>query len=462
MRAVLISAALLSACAVGPDYERPAFDLPNAYLTTLSLDEVQEVGLWWQGFKDPAMGALIETALSQNLNLEVAEARFAAAEQGIRSAKSDFLPTLDGFGSGQIRAPLDEPTQKSTSNGARATLILDINGRLRRQLEQARALSAQAGFTAQNARRLVASGVAANYIEASRTAARLVLLDESLDLQNQTLDIVKARRRAGLSADLDVERAAADLARTRAQRGLLALSQAQAQFALALLLGETPADRQSDFAAISDAAQVPRFEGAGAIGLPKDLLRQRPDVLAAEADLMAASAGIGIAKSALFPALRLPGNFTYTAGDGVFAFSDAAALISATLDIPLLDAGRRVAQVRAARATARAALATYELALLQGVQDVETALVAVASFEARRTDLASAVRSSEAAFDQLNALYKEGLATFIDILDAQRTLITSREAFVDVEADLSAAYVNLYTAIGAPTSLPPVQMTEAN
>lgn len=445
---------LLASCAAGPDYDRPEFNLPGAYLTQIAPPPGEPDALWWRGFGDAVLNDLIDQALAANLSLVAAQARFDAAGEGVTAAFSDFFPTLDGSVTGQLRGEFDGPDGKNAQASFGGVFVPDVNGRLRRQLEQARAVSASAGYDVIDARRLIAAGVAANYIELKRTRARLDLLDFSLDLQNQTLDIVKARRRAGLAAALDVERAAADLARTRAQRGLIELSQARALYGLALLLGQAPNKRLAAPRDDEETPQVPAYQGASPLGLPADVLRRRPDVLAAEANLMAASAAIGIAQADLFPSLRIPGSITGNRGDNGFAFfSGAAALISATIDVPLIDAGRRRAQVRTARANARAALANYELAVLASLQDVETALVAVDAFGDRQRDLASAVSSSEAAFEQLNALYREGLATFIDILDAQRTLIASRESFVDVEAALATAYVDLYTAAGAPTQI---------
>ncbi|MEM7568755.1 MAG: efflux transporter outer membrane subunit [Pseudomonadota bacterium] len=457
LRAVVLAGgitALIAGCAPGPDYVRPDLGLPDAYLTQTDADLGQAERLWWRGFQDPTLSQLIEEAFSANLSLAAAQARFDAAREGITSAKSDFFPTVDGSVTGQIRGEFDGPDGKNAQAGFGGALPLDTNGRLRRSLEQARALSERSGFDVLDARRLIAAGVAANYVELQRSRARLALLDFSLNLQNQTLDIVKARRRAGLAAALDVERAASDLARTRAQRGLLEVGEARAHFALALLLGKAPQEALVPFGDPKETPQVPQYKMAAQSGVPADLLRKRPDVLAAEADLMAASAAIGIQQADLLPSLRIPGSLTANRGDNGFAFfSGAAALISATIDVPLIDAGRRRAEVRAARANARAAVASYELAVLSSIQDVELALVSVDALQARQDDLAAAVAASEAAFEQLNALYKEGLATFIDILDAQRSLIASREAFVDVEAALATAYVDLYAATGAPTQL---------
>lgn len=463
--AALTCAAVISACAPGPNYVQPQFGVPDAYSTPLASKAALE-DVWWHGFDDPQLNIYVEAALKNNLTVEIAQANLEAALAGITASRSDFFPTLDagavGFTSFDLSGAdsdsvnfgnnLNFGSNSSSSvrgNGSiGGTLTPDLNGRLRRQLEAVRAVAASQGYSVRNAQRLAASATAQTYIELKRTRARLQLLDRSLELQNQTLDIVKARRRAGLSAELDVQRAASDLARTRAQRGILALAEASARFTIALLLGEAPAGlvipEETD-------TQVPVYGGAPFIALPADILRSRPDVLAAEADLMAATARIGIQKADLYPSLSIPGSIGGSLGEGGSIISNAAAIISAAIDIPLLDAGRRRAEVRAAQADTRAALATYELALLTSYREIETALVSVQSFRDRQADLTIAVTASEAAFEQLNALYKEGLATFIDILDAQRTLIASRESFVDSEAALATAYIDLYETTGAPT-----------
>jgi len=302
-------------------------------------------------------------------------------------------------------------------------------------------------------RRVTAASVASLYVEARRAEARLALLDASLELQQRTLDIVELRADAGLSADLDVRRAAADLARTRAQRGALTLQLASARNALSVLIAQAPGreidglDLSPDAGASSDTFDL-AYDGALPVGAPADLLRRRPDLRAAEARLRAAVAGIGVREAALYPSLRLPGAISADLADG--AGDAIAASLSAVLDVPLFDFGRRRAELTAAEARAAEAALGYELAVLNALQDVETGLVAIESVEARLADLEIAVAESERAYEQLNALYREGLASFIDVLDAQRQLIASREALVDSRADLAEAVIDLNRAIAAP------------
>ena len=451
----LAAALLASACVAGPDYARPQLDAPERYASAPQ-DQAPLEGAaratdpWWAGFQDADLSALVDAVLVDNLSLAQAAERLVAAEALAGAAQSDFLPTLDGSGSVSARTDGDA----GALVGLSAAQVVDTNGRLRRASERARAELLAARFSLDDARRLTVASVVRLYVEHQRADARLALLDASLDLQQRTLYIVERRAEAGLSADLDVQRAMADLARTRAQRGGLTLQQARARNQLAVLLGQPSAsalDRlgvAGEAGAGADIALGLAYVGPITADQPADLLRRRPDLRAAEARLMAATAEIGVQAADLYPSLRLPGSISLDLSDG--AGDHLAASLAAVIDIPILDFGRRQAELTAAEANAAAAALAYREAFLTALQDVETGFVAIDSVEARRTDLGQAVAAGEQAFDQLNALYREGLASFIDVLDAQRTLIDSREALVDSEADLAAAIIDLQLALAAP------------
>lgn len=325
--------------------------------------------------------------------------------------------------------------------------VPDLFGGRRRQIEQAEATAAARRFDVGDVRRLTAAAIASRYIELRRSRARLGLLDTSLELQQQTLDIVRQRAEAGLSADLDVQRAASDLARTRAQRGSLDIAEAAALHDLAVLTGRMPGTL--DLPPAGETA-IPQFGTGPVAGVPADLLRRRPDIRAAERELAAATAAIGVATAELYPAFSIPGSVTADLGSADRLVGDTVARVGAAVSLPVFDAGRRRAGVDVAEARAEQALLAYRRTLLEAVGEVENALVSIRAVEARTAELERAVAASEQAFDQLDALYREGLASFIDILDAQRTLIDSRETLLDSQADHALAVVDLYRALGAP------------
>ncbi|MEQ8411539.1 MAG: TolC family protein [Erythrobacter sp.] len=405
---------------------------------------------WWSGFGEARLDTLVAGALARNQTIEAARARLAAARAVLRAEQADFLPTIDGDASlagsidseaGGGGAFLDE-----ASAGLGGVWTIDINGRLSAERAEALAGVQASQYFLADRRRLIASAVANRFVELRRTAARLRLLEQSADLQRQTLNIVQLREEAGLSSNFDVRRAAADLSRTLSQRGPLLLARARAANALSVLTGEPPAGVPEADA----SADIPDYARGPGLGVPADLLRARPDLLLAEADIAAAAARVGIERADLLPALSLPGFVTVGDGSVDGLFSQTVAGLSAVLGVPILDGGRRRAEIAAAEAGLDAALADYRQALLESLAEVESALVAIRSAEDRRDELATAVEESEAAFEQSNALYREGLASLFDVLDVQRQLIGSREALIDAEAALAQAYIDLFTAVGAP------------
>lgn len=401
---------------------------------------------WWMGFGDPRLDTLVDTALSGNLDIAAGRVRLESALALLRAERGDRLPSIDGVGRAGVGISSAE-TVDTASAGAAVFFDPDLSGRLSAEIQAAAASAAAAEYLVADLRRLVAAGVAQQYIEFRRAGERLALLEESTDLQEQTLRIVTLRYEAGLSANLDVRRAAADLAQTRAQRGILELQRAQATHALTILTGEAPGAVPPP---PDDTDGIPRLTAGPPRGLPADLLRRRPDLLVAEARLVEAAARVGVERADLLPSLTVPGELV--AGDGSFGglFNEFFLTLGATLDLPLFDGGRRRAEIQAAEAEADARFADYRQSFLIVLGEVEDALIAIEAYSERNRDLAQAIEESEMAFEQSNALYREGLASLFDVLDAQRQLIASRQALIDSEAALASSVISLYAAIGAP------------
>lgn len=448
---VLAGSGLVSGCVVGPDYTPPQADLPGAFHAPLPVADGEAQPVWWQGFDDPELARLIALALDDNLDIALARARLDEADALVTRAQAGLAPSLDASVDGSASAVLsgDGSDETRAGLGLGLSYLPDLFGGQRRGIEQAEATRQAREFALEDARRLTAAAIAGRYIEWQRSRARLSLLETSLDLQRQTLDIVERRAEAGLSADLDVQRAASDLARTRAQRGSLDVVRAAALHDLAVLTGQIPGEARL---AGAETATIPHLSRVPLDALPADLLRQRPDLQAAERQLAAASAAVGIAEAELYPSLSLPGSITADLGSADRLVSSVMARLGASLTVPLTDGGARRAGIEAAEARLDQARLSYRAVLLNALAEVETALVQLQAVDAQVVELETAVTASEQAFEQLNALYREGLASFIDILDAQRTLISSREAQLDARADQTAALVDLYRVLGAPVS----------
>lgn len=438
-----------AACTITPEPVEVETALPSAYQTAsvVPVSETHQAD-WWMGFDDPELTALIELAQTDNLDIQQTLTQLRATYALTEAIRSDLFPTFDGFLDNRLGSLLTSGIDPSFTGslGASMSFDPDITGRNKNRLAAARAdyLAAELGVS--NLRRLIREAVALQYIELRRAGARLALLQTTLDLQQTTLEIVEARYAAGLSPKLDVDRTRADLSRTRAQQSLIQSNRQQAIYALSVLTGQMPGALTFS-EAVSD--EIPVFSAGAAVSLPADLVRRRPDIRAAEASLQADIIQISVEKADLLPSLRLPGSISAGYGDVSGSADEISLSLSALLDIPLFDYGRREAEVEAQRARAEASAIAYRSSVLSALQEVEGSLVQIQAIQQSLDLQLESVRSSEAAYDQLDALYREGLASFIDVLDAQRTLISSRESIVQTEANLASAIVSLYAALDA-------------
>ena len=435
-------ALLLAGCASGAvTVPEVALDIPPEYSTELPPSGIDEA--WWKAFSDPVLEDLVQRGLAGNLDIAAARERLRAAEALLRAQRSDRLPRIDASVEGGLE--LGDGGAATTAAGRLlGSFDPDLSGRLAAETRAAAARYAEADYLRADQRRLVAAAIAAQYVEYRRTGAQLELLRQSTELQRQTLRIVTLRFEAGLAANLDVRRAAADLAQTEARLGLIEIARAEAKNALAVLVGSTPGTLAIESAQAIDI--IPQYRMGPPVGSPANLLRRRGDVLAAEARLVEAAAEVGIERADLRPSLVVPGSIIL--GDGSLGglLSDFVANLGAALDLPLFDGGRRRAEVEAAEAELAARLAEYRQTFLTAAGEAENALVGIDAYGERDVALAAAIEQSEAALAQSNALYREGLATLFDVLDAQRQLISSQQAQLDNAAALAGAFIALHSA----------------
>ena len=437
------AASLLSACATTePELVVPDVDVPPVYAADLPPSGIERE--WWLGYDDPVLDALVRQGLAANLDIDAAADRLDSAAALLRAERSDLLPSIDG--TAEAGVSLSNDSAITATAGLFGLFNPDINGRLAAEVRAAAADYAEAEYILADQSRIVAAAIASQYIEYRRTGAQLELLEQSTDLQEQTLRIVTLRFEAGLAANLDVRRAAADLAQTQARRGLIEIARNEAENALAILLAEPPGVFSVP---ATNGGRIPDYGRGPPAGIPADLLRRRTDILAAEARLVRAAADIGIERADLRPSLTIPG--TLGIGDGTLGglFGNFLIGIGAALDLPLFDGGRRRAEVAAAQSDAQARLAEYNAVFLNALGEVENALVAIEAYRQRSRALSDAIEESEVALSQSNALYREGLASLFDVLDAQRQLIASRQSLIDSEASLARSYTAFHAGIGS-------------
>lgn len=418
-----------------------------------ALDSPTDLAAWWRRFDDPVLSALMDEAMSDSLDLQAAESRVREARAALRQSESArWLSVTGGASAGARSTTRFSQTQSSDGTGSveggiDASWEADLFGRVSRSVDAsaARALGAEA--------RLGATLVALNgdlaeaYLSLRGLQRRLALADESLALQRQTRTLVREQAAAGLVTTLDVERADAAVFRLEAQRPGLEAGIAQTINRLSILVGQPPgalAER------LSNPAPVPHTAALPSPGVPADLLRRRPDLRAAELDVLAAAADRDVAVADLAPRLTLPGALTLSAtGLGTATVVETmVATLGASLSIPLFDGGRRQAAVEASEERIEQALIAYRGSLLAALNDVEDALIDRAEATQRRDALQRTVGASERAVALSSNLYEQGLSSFLDVLDAQRELASARQSLAEAEVDLGRADVRLFKALG--------------
>jgi NodT family efflux transporter outer membrane factor (OMF) lipoprotein len=457
---VLLSGALLSACATGPNHLAPdpvALGVPDRWTGPDRGDvaDSQTPDAWWTQFDDPQLTRYVEAALSGNLDIAQALARLRQAREFVTQARASYLPSIDGAAGVGRNLDSGARDRSSFSVGADAAWEADLFGGISRSVEAARADAAAAGFDLATVRVSIAAETANSYISARTAQARLAIARDTLGTQDDNLQIAQWRVQAGLVSTLDQEQARAQRAQTAALIPTLEANLANAVNRLAVLTGRAPGAINAEIAA---EAPIPQGPASIAVGIPADTLRQRPDVRASERALAAATARIGVAQSLLYPALRLTGNI----GTGALSLGGLGDVVTGGLFAgvaqTIFDGGRLRAQVRSARAAADGAFAAYRQTVLTGLEDVENGLVARDAAERREVELGVALDAASNAALLARSQYRAGLSDFQTLLEAERSLLSARDGLINAGADRALSLVQLYRALGGGwQSLAPIQ-----
>jgi len=468
LSAVVLLAGLAGGCAnlpsVGPDYHAPATQTPTRWSETLAGGETNAAAVtaaWWKNFHDAELDSLIVRAASSNLDLHIAQARVREARAHYRMTAADFWPTVDAAGAyarnrqsehqpvlGSLPMPAGVPFENNVYQaGFDASWEIDVFGGTRRATESARAQVAAAQCGEREVLVTLLGEVARNYVEARGYQRRLEIARENIQAQEQSLAIVQNRFTNGLTSDLDVQQANTVLATTRAVVPTLETALAAAIHRLGVLLGQPPEALETELATI---APIPAAPPVVPVGLPSELLLRRPDVALAERQLAAATANIGVAKADLFPKFYLTGiaGFEGTSADDWFKSGSRFWSVGPAVQWRIFDAGRIRANIQVQNARQELALASYESTALSAFEDVENALTAYAKEQVRRQQLEAAVKSSEESLRLANQLYANGLANFINVLDAERSLYQAQDALVQSDRTISANLIALYKSLG--------------
>lgn len=400
---------------------------------------------WWQRFDDPTLSALVQQALAANPSVQSAIAALRQSRALVDLARAGYSPSLSGSASAQRSQRGHDEAQNSFSLGLDASWEPDLFGSTRAGVSAAEADARAMQMSLGHVQTSLAAEVALAYIELRQQQARLAIAQANLATQEDTLQIARWRRQAGLVSALDVEQASAAAEQTRAQLPLLQTGEAQARHRLAVLTGRAPGELE-----LPTAASVPLPPDDLVMAFPADTLRQRADVRQAEAQVLAAWARVAQAEAAHYPTLRLSGSLGLQALTLGTLTSGGAVLRSvlAGLSLPIFDGGAIDARVRAQQAALEQAHAGYAASVLAALQEVEDALVALQGDRARRTSLQAAAAAAERADALARQQYQAGLIDFNAVLNSQRNLLSAQDAAASVRASLAADHVRLYKALG--------------
>jgi multidrug efflux system outer membrane protein len=467
--ASVLAALLLSACAA-PAFQQPAVSTPAAFKEAQTVRsaadgttwkparpaESQPRGEWWRAFRDDRLDSLIAQATASNQNLSVAAARVKQARAIAGIAEADRSPQL-GVGVGAQRAhlaPLEAnlapgtPSAPVTSYKASlsASYEVDLFGRVSSNVAAARGDAGAAEATWRSVLLSLQADVAQTYFRLRALDAELATLAQTVRLREESVRVTGRRFELGDIGEFDLSRAKTELATARAEAIGLQRQRATAEHALAVLLGQ-PA---SNFGAASDPLEVDTNLPLIPAGLPSALLERRPDIASAQRTMEAANARIGVARSAMFPALSIGANGGGVAGTfaDVFKWSSRSWLLGAALSAPLIDGGRNRANVVRSEAALEEAVGTYRQSVLAAFAEVEDNLAGLRVLAGQGAELEQAVASARRSADLAQKLYDAGRSSYLDLLDVQRNLAAVERNAVQLRGDRAITTVALIRALG--------------
>jgi multidrug efflux system outer membrane protein len=473
-------AACLTGCAVGPNFVRPQPatparwtesampPLPASGVVSQARPSSMDAAPWWESFQDAELTSLAERAVKSNYSLQDAMLRIAQSRAQRDISAADRWPALSGNGL-FTRQRISEKTAtgalfsssgttgfalpgvanpfNQSQLGFDASWELDLFGRVRRQVEAADADSQASLEAGRDVLMTLLGDVARGYLELRGEQLRLAISQRNLASEREVLELTRDRQKVGIGNDVDVANAAAQVAGTEALLPDLQRQITQSINQLSLLVSREPAALSAELIA---AADVPHTPPEVPVGLPADLVRRRPDIRLAEAELHSATARVGVADADLFPRLTLNAGFglqAQEAGD-LGAWASRFASVGPKLELPILDGGRRRATVRLQSLREQQAALAYEHTVLAALHEAENSLVAFSSEQSRRASLDVAVTASRDALSLSRLRYESGVIGFLNVLDAERNLEQAELTLALSTTAVSTNLVALYKALG--------------
>lgn len=472
----LLLALGLAGCAVGPDYQAPKPVVPGSY-NTLDSQEASKPqtaainSRWWCSFNDPQLDSLIERAIAGNLSLQQTVLRIAGAREQLTQAQGSLFPSLSGSAKvtrqqlglkgllesngatdqldSNVASQLNGLTQPVNlyQGSFDASWELDLWGKVRRQVEAANAQQQAAIEQRNDALVSLEAEVARAWLQLRGAQSTIQTLQQQIEVAQQTTELTQSQQQNGLAPLTDVENARAQLSTLQAQLPQYQSQARQAMNGLAVLLGKTPGALDAELSTPKALPPLPQFVP---VGIPSTLARRRPDIRQAEATLHAQTAEIGVSVAQLFPSLSLTGQLGVRNTDVSYLDNWSSHFYSygPSLSIPIFQGGQLVSSVKLARAQQASAALDYRQTVLTALQDVENALVSYRADQQRVTALDETTGALQRSFDLASDSYRQGLSTFLEVLDAQRQLAQAQEQATQARMQSALDLVALYKALG--------------
>jgi len=450
----------LAGCEVGPDYHRPATETPPAFSENAPWKEAvpQDTvsrAQWWTVFGDPTLDQLETQTTEANPSIQAAFARVQQARAIARVSLADLMPNLavNGTGSrqrysGSREVPPGASHAPYTTNSIDLPLDLsyevDLFGRIRRELEVTKALAQAQAAAYQSLMLSLQAEAAQDYFSLRGLLEEKAYLDSNVEGRKRELDLVQKRQAAGASDNLDVYRAQTELDTVESTELAVDQQIAQIHHALAILSGHMPESYQLDAKPITvDPPAVP-------LGLPSDLLERRPDIAQAERTLASVSAGIGVAKAAFFPRVGLTafGGFNSVAFHSLFESDSREWSIAPFVSLPVFQGGRNWANYQRSKYAYDEAVANYRGQVLIAFRDVEDTLSGLRYLSSQSGVLQEGVSAARQATDLSNLRYKQGVADYFEVIDAERSALEDEIEWSQVRAQRFITTVLLIKALG--------------
>jgi NodT family efflux transporter outer membrane factor (OMF) lipoprotein len=468
----LLATLALAGCAVGPNYRTPSVHVPGQYAAVAGGPPLPSTpagassvnfAAWWQALGDPELDSLIQRAAAGSPSVIVALDRLQAArvyEAGLTGTVLPVADTSAGFGRGTgddlTRGRVGEPlhsaantrglTNITTVGGFDAVWQIDVFGKVRRQIEQAR-YNTEAAADARNAVLVsVIADVAQSYVDLRELQTRESVLQAAAGVLQRGLDIENQRYQRGITNELDVMLATRELATVEAQIPIIDAEVSSGEYAIATLLGEYPEDLVHELAT---PQMIPVVPTAISPGLPLDLLRRRPDVEEAEREVASANAGIGIATADLFPQLFATAAIGFQQGTlGAATLGQHIWSAGPGVEWPLLDFGQLDARVQIANFRTRAALEQYKATIEEAVREVDSSVTRFRANQQSIGSLGDALVASREAVTLATERYNRGLTDYLNVVEAERAEYSIEEQYVATQASVDDQFIDVYRDLG--------------